>query len=163
VSEELEQCYVAAMRILSYRFNSEAELRRKLTSKRKFEPATIDATLVRLREENWLDDERFAGAFVRSRTSKRLGRNRIARELRATGVSDDDAQSAIATNVDREQQETSLRELRDKRVRALVRRHGPEFLATSEGRNKLTVYLLKQGYDAALVYEAVKEIRVAQH
>lgn len=163
MSEELEQCYVAAMRILSHRFNSEAELRRKLALKRKFEPGTIEATLVRLREEKWLDDPRFAGAFVRSRTSKRVGKNRIARELRAVGVSQDDAETAIATNVDREQQETSLRELRDKRARALVRRHGPDFLATDEGRNKLTVYLLKQGYDAALVYEAVKEIRVAQY
>lgn len=163
MSEELESCYVAAMRILSYRFNSEAELRRKLTAKKKFDAATIDATLVRLREEKWLDDGRFAGAFVRSRTSKRLGRNRIARELRAAGVSGEDAETAIAANVDREQQETTLRELRDKRARALVRRHGEDYLSTAEGRNKLAGYLLKQGYDAALVYEALKEIRVAYH
>jgi SOS response regulatory protein OraA/RecX len=163
MSEELEQCYVAAMRILSFRFNSEAELRRKLNSKKRFDAATIDATLERLRDEKWLDDPRFAGAFVRARTNKRVGKNRIARELRAAGVSGDDAETAIAANVDREQQEASLRELRDKRARILARRLGPDFLATEEGRNKLTIYLLKQGYDAALVYEAVKEIRVAHY
>ena len=162
-NEELEQCYVAAMRILSYRFNSEAELRRKLTMKKKFDAATIDATLERLRGEKWLDDVRFAGAFVRSRTNKRIGKNRIVRELRAAGVSGDDTESAIATNVDKDQQEASLRELLGKRARILARRHGESFLETSEGRNKLAVYLLKQGYDAALVYEALKEIRVAHH
>ena len=45
----------------------------------------------------------------------------------------------------------------------LVRRHGEEYLSTSEGRNKLVGYLLKQGYDAALVYEALKEIQVVDH
>jgi regulatory protein len=151
------------MRILSYRFNSEAELRRKLTSKKKFDAATIDATLVRLRSEKWLDDERFAGAFVRSRAQKRVGRNRIVRELRAAGVSGSTVENAVNEHVDREQQEAALRALRDKRARILARRHGEEFLTTEEGRNKLAVYLLNQGYDAALVYEALKEIRVAHH
>ncbi len=163
MSEELEQCYVAAIHILRYRFNSEAELRRKLVSKKKFDAETIDATLVRLRDEKWLDDQRFAGAFVRSRTSKRVGKRRIVRELQSAGVSGSDAEDALAENVGREQQEQALRELRDKRARILARRLGPDFLATEEGRNKLTVYLLKQGYDAALVYEAVKEIRVAHY
>ena len=73
----MSDCYVAALRILGYRFNSERELRRKLAAKR-FDDETIAATLARLRQEKWLDDERFAGAYVRTQAQKGLGRLRIA-------------------------------------------------------------------------------------
>ena len=36
-------------------------------------------------------------------------------------------------------------------------------LASPLGRNKLTAYLLKQGYDAALIRDVVKEIVLAAH
>src|SRR6266516_4396400 len=90
--------YAAALRILNYRFNSEGELRRKLLAK-KFEPADVEATLERLRREKWLDDARFAGAFVRTRSRRKVGRRRIARELGAAGVSADTVAEAIAGNV----------------------------------------------------------------
>ena len=44
-----ERCYIAAMRILGHRFNSELELRRKLASKR-FERDVINETIEKLRE-----------------------------------------------------------------------------------------------------------------
>ena len=64
-----DPCYVAALRILKYRFNSEGELRRKLRGKR-FEKDEIEETILRLRNEKWLDDERFAAAFVRTRAGR---------------------------------------------------------------------------------------------
>lgn len=157
-----DPCYVAALRILKYRFNSEAELRRKLRGK-KFEKDEIEETILRLRNEKWLDDERFAAAFVRTRANKRVGQLRIRRELHAAGVSDSDAKDAVTANVDPEREQEALRELCRKRARMLVRRHGEAYLSTGEGRNKLVGYLLKQGYDAALVYEALKEIQVVDH
>lgn len=154
--------YLAALRILEYRFNSEAELRRKLRSK-KFEKEDIDETIARLHREKWLDDARFAGAFVRTRANKRLGPRRILRELHAAGVNESTAKDAVAANIDEERERESLWELGRKRARVLVRRHGEAYLATAEGRNKLAGYLLKQGYDAALVTEALKEITVVDH
>ncbi|HET7434724.1 MAG TPA: regulatory protein RecX [Thermoanaerobaculia bacterium] len=158
--------YLAALRILNYRFNSEAELRRKLARK-QFESAVIDDTIERLRSEKWLDDERFAGALVRTRANKRHGKLRILRELQAAGVEGDTARSAVEQNLDEDAQLAALRELATKRARLLARRHGQEFLASAEGRNKLTGYLLKQGYDAALIRsligDVVKEILVAQY
>jgi regulatory protein len=150
------------MRILHYRFNSEAELRRKLRGK-QFEKDVIEATIERLRKEKWLDDERFAGAFVRTRALKKVGRKRILRELQAAGVENETATQAVAENVDAERELDGLRALCARRARQLVRRHGADYLGTSEGRNKLTVYLLNQGYDAALVSQAVKETRVVDH
>jgi regulatory protein len=149
-------CYTAAMRILRYRFNSEAELRRKLRAK-KFEKDDIDATIARLHREKWLDDARFAGAFVRTRANKRVGRLRIRRELQAAGVGEDEAEQAIAANVDADRESEALRELCAKRARMLVRRHGQDYLDTDEGRSKLATYLAGQGYDSALVWQVVRE------
>jgi SOS response regulatory protein OraA/RecX len=160
---ELDPCYLTALRILNYRFNSEAELRRKLRGKKKFEPEEIERTIERLRGEQWLDDERFAGAFVRSSAGKRRGKNRIRRELQAAGVSEDVAERAVVQNLDAGREQEALAALLVRRARVLVRRHGEAFLETSEGRNKLAAYLLNQGYDAGLVYEALKEIKVVHH
>jgi regulatory protein len=160
--DDLERCHIAALRLLAYRWNSEAELRRKLASKR-FERAVVDATMTRLRDEKWLDDERFAEAFVRTEATKRHGRGRIKGALRAAGVDSDSADRAIRANLDPEKEMEGLKAACEKRMRVLARKLGPDFLETSEGRNKLTSWLLNQGYDAALVQSAIKEIRVVDH
>ena len=159
---DLERCYLAAMRILAHRFNSEVELRRKLQGK-KFEAVDIDTTVARLRDEKWLDDERFAGAFVRTRSNKRVGKLRILRELKAVGVESGAARTAVAENVDPERELEQLGALCIKRMRMLARRHGEAWLSTEEARNKLTSWLLKQGYDAALVQSVIRETRLAHN
>lgn len=145
-SEELERCYLSAVRILNYRFNSVVELRRKLSVK-KFERATIDSTIERLRREKWLDDARFAGAFTRTRSLKNIGPQRIRRELIAAGVEDDVAAEAVRANIDAEREEEGAIALCEKKMRIIARRHGPAYLRTDEGRKKLAVYLLNHGYD----------------
>jgi regulatory protein len=141
-------CYTAALRILNYRFNSEAELRRKLAAK-DFDDDTIDATIVRLREEKWLDDARFAEAFVRTRMRKRIGRLRIRRELMAAGIDDDVAAGALRRNRDDDGEREAALAVARKRAARLD-------LALPADRNKLTAYLLKQGYDMALIREVVR-------
>ncbi|MEK6371331.1 MAG: regulatory protein RecX [Acidobacteriota bacterium] len=164
--EDLERCYTAAMRILNHRFNSESELRRKLAGK-KFEHEEIAATIARLRDEKWLDDTRFADAFVRTRVRKRIGRLRIRRELSAAGVDHEVAADALRRNVDAEGEREAATATARKRALILARRDGEEYVASAEGRNKLSAYLLKQGYDGALirdvVREVIKEIAVADH
>jgi regulatory protein len=152
-------CYIAALRILNYRFNSEAELRRKLRRK-KFEPEDVDQAIARLTREKWIDDGRFAGAFVRTRAGRSVGRRRILRELQAAGVEQGEARDAVQANIDPEREREAVLELAGKKARQLVRRHGQAYLATEAGRNKLAVFLLNKGYDAGLVTEALKEIRV---
>lgn len=153
----MSDAYIAALRILNYRFNSEAELRRKLRAK-KFEKDDIDVAIARLHKEKWLDDARFASAFVRTRANKRVGKLRIRRELQAAGVNNSDAERAIAENVDPERERESLEALCARRVRVLVRRHGPEYLASEEAHAKLTAYLIGHGYDSALVREVVRNV-----
>jgi regulatory protein len=149
--------YTAALRILQYRFNSEAELRRKLRAKR-FEKDDIDEAIARLHREKWLDDQRFAGAFVRTRANKHVGRLRIRRELQAAGVNESVSAQAITENVDPERERDSLRALCQRRLRVLVRRLGEDALDSDELHAKLISYLIGHGYDSALVREVVREV-----
>lgn len=150
-----ERCYAAAVRILKYRFNSERELRRKLAAK-EFDRATIDATVARLVTEKWIDDARFASAYVRMRLLKRIGRVRLRQELIRAGVADDIIADAIAANVDADDERARAQAACERKLTVLQRRNDPQ-----QTRNKLTAYLLKQGYDGALVRAIVKEILVA--
>jgi regulatory protein len=151
----LTDCYASALRILRYRFNSTAELRRKLRAK-GFGPADIDSTVARLRDEKWLDDERYAAAYVRTRALKSKGRLRIRRELMGAGVDDETIARAVSANINPEDERDRAAAAARKRLPILVKRYGAD-----GARNKLTAYLLNQGYDAALVREIVKEIRFA--
>lgn len=141
----MTDAYTSALRILQYRFNSEHELRRKLAAKR-FDTAEIDAAIERLRKEKWIDDHRFAGAYVRSRASKKVGPERIKRELTAAGVDRATADRALAENRDDEQTSSDLSEILEKRRRMMIRRHGEEFVRSAEGKSRLAAYLIRQGY-----------------
>ena len=160
MADDLEDCYKVALRILRHRFNSTAELRLKLRL-RNFDKQIIDAAIGRLTDEHWLDDERFAGSFARTRAGKRVGPRRIARELAAAGVSGDLAAKALEEVSGEERVRADALAVCQKRIRVLARRHGPDFVRSAEGRNKLTLYLLNQGYDAALARSVVKESTVA--
>jgi regulatory protein len=142
---------MSGLRILKYRFNSTAELRRKLRAK-GFDKEAIESAVVRLRDEKWLDDERFAAAFVRTQALRKKGLLRIRRELIGAGVADDAIAAAISQNVDAEAERERAMALARKRLPILVKRYGAD-----AARNKLRAYLLKQGYEAALVREILKE------
>ena len=141
----MTDAYTSALRILQYRFNSEHELRRKLAAKR-FEKSEIDAAIERLRKEKWIDDDRFAGAYVRTRASRKVGPARIKRELSAAGVDRATADRALTENRDDEQTSSDLAEILEKRRRLMIRRHGEEFVRSAEGKSRLAAYLIRQGY-----------------
>jgi regulatory protein len=150
--EDSERCYATSLRILRYRWNSAGELERKLRAK-GFDRETIESTLRRLAEEKWLDDQRFAGGYVRARLQKRIGRNRLRRELFRAGVSNEVIEKAVAENVDSEGERARAVAVAEKRLPILIKRYGAE-----GARNKLTAYLLNQGYDGSLVYETVRNV-----
>lgn len=157
MSDDPEDCYTAAMRILQFRWNSAAELRRKLR-KKEFSDETIAATLERLQREQWLDDERFASAVVRAQLRKRHGRLRIERELGAAGVSRGAIAKAIDEHVDAEAERAGALAAGEKKLASLLRRHGADFATTPEARQKLSVFLQGQGFETGLVIEVVGEL-----
>ncbi len=90
-----EQLYAAALRALVRRAHSIYEMRQAL-ERRATDERLIGRVLQRLKNENLLDDARYARQFVRFRAeSRRQGRFRIARELRVRGVPDRHIEAAL--------------------------------------------------------------------
>lgn len=145
------------MRILQFRWNSATELRRKLRAK-DFDDETIGETLERLQRERWLDDDRFAAAVVRAQVRKRHGRLRIERELGAAGVSQSAIARAIDVHVDPVAERAAAVIAGQKKLAALLRRHGAEYAGTPEARMKVSAYLQGQGYETGLVIDVVREL-----
>jgi regulatory protein len=77
-----------ALDMLARREHSGAELRAKLTAK-GFPSDIIRAALMELRRSGWLDDSRFAEAFIRARSDRGYGPARIRAELKERGVDDE--------------------------------------------------------------------------
>ncbi len=80
---------------------TEREVRSYLT-KKGYLPATVDYVLDKLRGYDFVNDGEYAKAYVLSK-SKKKGERLIEMELRAKGISDEDAESAL-TCLDEESQ-----------------------------------------------------------
>lgn len=86
--ESIQQAYSLAVRYLGYRMRSEKEIRTYLSDK-EVGIDEIDQIVARLKKQKYLDDEKFAIAFVKDRmnqTSK--GPQIIRRELHEKGIND---------------------------------------------------------------------------
>ena len=93
-----------ALRSLTAQMKSERDLRRKLTLRAEpGEPGqqATDAVLARLKELNYLSDERFAADFTRMRQeNEKYGRRRVQQGLMQKGIRTDLAQSTLAAAYD---------------------------------------------------------------
>lgn len=76
---------VAAMDLLARREHTRRELQQKLLRRFK-DPASIDEQLERLAQENLQSDERYAQSFVRSRSSRGYGPQRLRQQMREKGL-----------------------------------------------------------------------------
>lgn len=77
----------AAIELLSRREHSKRELRQKLQRKFDCSIDVVNRELIRLADENYQSDERFAEAFVVSRMRKGIGPQRLSLELKERGIS----------------------------------------------------------------------------
>jgi regulatory protein len=93
--ETEDDLYNAALRALMRRAHSIHEMKEYL-ARRAEDKGVIAAVIARLREHNYLDDAKFAREYARQHAqSRRQGRYRIARELRARGVPDSHIEAAL--------------------------------------------------------------------
>jgi regulatory protein len=93
--DEREVAFQQAVRYLSYRPRSEAEVRQQLESQDLSEQ-TIQDTIERLAKNGLLDDNRFASTWVENRSEFRpRSRRALAFELRRMGVSPQVIESSL--------------------------------------------------------------------
>ena len=134
-----------ALRLLGYRERSEVELAAKLGDS-GYGEAIVAPIVARFRELGLVDDERFAGTFVRSRVAAGLGTRRIQRELAEKGVSTHVASAALDQDCPVEAQLSRARE--SLRGRTATDR---------KTRDRLVRWLVSRGYDLSTAIEAVAE------
>ena len=90
-----DELYDVALRALARRAHSVHEMKQKL-ARRTDNELLVRVVMARLKENGQLDDERYAQQFTRNRTqSRKQGKFRIARDLRARGVADNQINAAI--------------------------------------------------------------------
>ena len=126
----------SALRLLSHRPRSEQELRDRLRRK-DFQAGVIEATLRRLGELGYVDDEAFARFWAEARQASRPQSGRLlAAELRRRGVSPETAQDATQSISDEE----VAYGLAQRRLPAL------RTLAYRTFRERLGRYLMSRGF-----------------
>lgn len=146
-----EKVLSAALAYLAKREYSELELRGKLTARGAAED-DVAAVAAVLKEKRYLDDGRYAKAYVRDRREFRpCGAAMIRRELAARGIDAELIEEALAEEYDEEQQREALRRL----LRKAAANAPDNDEAMSKYRAKIVRRMLSRGFPQSLVWDEI--------
>lgn len=129
-----------------YQERSHKEVSQKLQDMHMI-PKAMDIIIVHLIEHNFLNEERFAKAFVRGKFNiKKWGKRRLILELRKKDIAKANINTAI-NEINDEIYYKTLDELAEKRLSTLNESN------RLKKKKKLIDYLLYRGWESHLVYE----------
>ncbi len=132
-----------ALRLLSAREHSRAELERKLAAHEE-QPGDLQRVLDALQARGFVDDQRVVESVVHRRAGK-LGAARVRQELLAKGVEAQAVASAIA----------DLKSTETERAREVWRRKFGEPAADAAGRARQARFLLARGFGGEVVRQVL--------
>jgi regulatory protein len=149
VSEDsLDDALGRGYRYLGHRDRTVAEMRAHLLSKNVGD-AMVEQAIAVLREQDYLDDARFARRFAEDRRAlDSWGAERIERRLRELGVDRDLVATALAAGAE-DELDTAV---------ALLRRRFPAPPETPRDRDRALGMLVRKGYDLELAYDAIRAL-----
>ncbi len=139
-----------AVGYLAARACSKREIEQKLL-RAGYRPSTVEMVLYKLERERLLDDADFARQWVESRTNRKLGRSRIAQELRRKGVSQEEAEEALAAIGDEDQLAGAI---------ALAEKAAARIKPDEDMRkaaNRVAGMLARRGYSWDIAREAIRK------
>ena len=139
-----------AVGYLATRARSVREIEQKLLQA-GYRPSTVEMVIYKLQRENLLDDADFARQWVESRQNHKLGRSRIAQELRRKGISQEEAEEAISA-IDDEDQLAGAVALAEK---AAARIKPGEDLRKASSR--IAGMLARRGYSWDIARQAIEQ------
>ncbi len=150
-TDRQQKAYDRAVRYLGFRPRSVAEVRRYL-AKTEDDPEVVEAVIVRLSENGYLDDSEFARFWVENRQRFRpKSAPALRQELRQRGV-DAETISAALAGVDASEAAYEAARARALKLGALARTD-PTLC-----RRKLSDFLLRRGFDHDTVQETVSRL-----
>lgn len=134
----------------AYQERCHKEVRTKLISMRMI-PEAIDLITVHLIQNNYLNEERFAKAYVRGKFRiKKWGKNRLVRELKFRDISKYSIDTALK-EIDLDDYYKTLDELIQKRINQVTEKN------IYKKKKKVVDYLFYRGWESNLVYEKLNE------
>lgn len=140
-----------AVAFLASRARSRKEIEDKLL-RSGYRPCTVEMVLYKLESNDLLDDADFAQQWVEARTARKVGRNRIAQELRRKGVSADEAEAALES-IDEEDQLSGAISLVEKAMARVKPGEDPRKTA-----QRITAMLARRGYGWDVAREAISHV-----
>lgn len=139
-----------AVAYLASRARSRKEIEDKLLHC-GYRPCTVEMVIYKLETENLLDDADFARQWVEARVNHKLGRNRIAQELRRKGISADEAEAALES-IDSDDQFSAAIALVEKALARTKSGEDPRKTA-----NRITAMLARRGFGWDVAREAISQ------
>lgn len=140
-----------AVGYLAARARSKREIEQKL-QQCGYRPCTVEMVLYKLEREGLLDDADFARQWVESRSTHKLGRSRIAQELRRKGISADEAEEALSS-IDDEDQLSGAVSLAEKAAARIKPGEDPR-----KAGNRILAMLARRGYSWDVSKEALRRV-----
>lgn len=147
-----EKTMERALRLLSFKPRTVAQMRERLLEKEWAEEQVVDRVIERLKELGYLNDEQFAASYASSRLSVRpLGRTRLRRDLQnkklPTQITEQTLDDVYADGAEEG--------LIDRAIAKRQRLKGAP--QTPEEVKKFFDYLMRRGFSYPLVLRKVRE------
>ena len=142
--------YESALTSLDFSARSAREIRLSLARK-GYVPPAVEAIVARLTETGLIDDARYAERMAEVQSRKPVGLYAFKRRLKAKGISDEDAEDALAAFDDQQQQAAALAA-----AEKLWRKY--EALPPREGKARLSQALARRGFSWDAIEAALDQL-----
>lgn len=150
-SYTIDEALIRLQKYCAYQERCHQEVRQKLWDMGMI-PEAIDHIIGQLLEHNYLNEERFARAYVRGKfVMKKWGKQRLISELKRRQISKYNINQGLTEISDINYIET-FTNLAEKKLQSISEQN------IYRRRKKLADYLLYRGWESYLVYEKVKEL-----
>ncbi len=139
-----------ALRALMRRAHSVHEMKQKL-ERRSDNKLLVQVVMARLKENGMIDDARYAKQFARQRTeSRKQGKFRVARDLRARSVPDRHISSALEEVAQNSDEAAMVRQRIERKLRS--------YRGEIDEKKMASIYssLLRAGFSAEVVRRELK-------
>ena len=151
------ELYDVAVRALMRRAYSVHEMKQKL-ERRSDNKLLVQVVMARLKEKGMIDDARYAKQFARQRTeTRKQGKYRVARDLRARGIPDRHIASALEEVAQTSDEAAMVRQRIERKLRSF---RGPHTSKMIDEKKMASIYgsLLRAGFSADVVRQELKAI-----
>jgi regulatory protein len=146
------ELYDVAVRALMRRAHSVHEMKQKL-ERRSDNKLLVQLVMARMRENGQIDDARYAKQFARQRTeTRKQGKFRISRDLRARGVPDRHIEAALEEAA-KETDEVAM-------VRQRIERKLRSYRGEIDAKKMASIYrsLLQAGFSSDIIRRELKSL-----